>query len=115
LFACSVYGIDLIELQRPRIHKTTTSLGISKVCTIKRKRWMYVPIVRQHNRDCRVEVQCSQSVAFATELPPNPTEQDLIKQNWCQKMVAAQWLRKRKLEQFQNMEASRNGLILASV
>jgi hypothetical protein len=53
-------------------------------------------------------------VAFADEedqldeLPPNPTEQDLIEQKRRQNTVAARRSRKRKLEQFQNMEASRN-------
>jgi len=56
----------------------------------------------------------ARSVAFADEedqldeLPPNPTEQDLIEQKRRQNTVAARRSRKRKLEQFQNMEASRN-------
>ncbi|KIM41113.1 hypothetical protein M413DRAFT_445835 [Hebeloma cylindrosporum] len=56
----------------------------------------------------------ARSVAFADEedqlddLPPNPTEQDLIEQKRRQNRVAARRSRKRKLEQFQRMEASRD-------
>ncbi|KAF8965947.1 hypothetical protein BDZ97DRAFT_1609455, partial [Flammula alnicola] len=57
----------------------------------------------------------SRSTAFGEEedqlgddLPPNPTEKDLIEQKRRQNTVAARRSRKRKLEQFQMMERSRN-------
>lgn len=56
----------------------------------------------------------ARSVAFADEedqlddLPPNPTEQDLIEQKRRQNTVAARRSRKRKLEQLQRLEASRD-------
>ena len=56
----------------------------------------------------------ARSVAFADEedqlddLPPNPTEQDLIEQKRRQNTVAARRSRKRKLEQMQRLEASRD-------
>ncbi|KDR83189.1 hypothetical protein GALMADRAFT_239027 [Galerina marginata CBS 339.88] len=56
----------------------------------------------------------SRSTAFGDEedqlddLPPNPTEKDLIEQKRRQNTVAARRSRKRKLEQFQMMEKSRN-------
>jgi hypothetical protein len=58
----------------------------------------------------------SRSTAFGDEedqlgddlLPPNPTEKDLIEAKRRQNTVAARRSRKRKLEQFQRMEMSRN-------
>jgi hypothetical protein len=57
----------------------------------------------------------SRSTAFGEEedqlgddLPPNPTEKDLIEAKRRQNTVAARRSRKRKLEQFQRMELSRN-------
>ncbi|PPQ97617.1 hypothetical protein CVT26_002376 [Gymnopilus dilepis] len=43
-----------------------------------------------------------------TSLPPNPTEKELIEAKRRQNTVAARRSRRRKLEQFQRMEASRN-------
>ena len=56
----------------------------------------------------------ARSVAFADEedqlddLPPNPTEQDLIEQKRRQNTVAARRSRKRKLEQLQRLQGSRD-------
>ena len=56
----------------------------------------------------------ARSVAFANEedqlddLPPNSTEQDLIEQKRRQNTVAARRSRKRKLEQMQRLQGSRD-------
>ena len=58
--------------------------------------------------------KCARSVAFADEedqlddLPPNSTEQDLIEQKRRQNTVAARRSRKRKLEQMQRLQGSRD-------
>ncbi|KAF8869737.1 hypothetical protein CPB84DRAFT_1693877, partial [Gymnopilus junonius] len=67
-----------------------------------------LPAVFARKRSRSAAFGADEEDQLGDDLPPNPTEKDLIEAKRRQNTVAARRSRRRKLEQFQRMEASRN-------